>query len=63
MLDDALQAKEWLKYRYGVFDEHGYYNDMDYPLAYCEVHDTDPTDVLFKPLACTGNPSRDGHYR
>ncbi|XP_047480158.1 mucin-22-like [Penaeus chinensis] len=30
-------AQEWLKYRYGVFEEHGYPGDERYPHAYLDV--------------------------
>lgn len=32
-----VMAQEWLKYRYGVFEEHGYPGDERYPHAYLDV--------------------------
>ncbi|CAG0900611.1 unnamed protein product [Darwinula stevensoni] len=55
-------AKEWLKYRYGVFDEHGYYNDTDYPLTFCPAEEVNGLPGKYQPLACTGNPSLEGNY-
>ncbi|CAG0879993.1 unnamed protein product [Darwinula stevensoni] len=46
-----LFAREWLKYRYGVFDELGYPNDRLYPAFYGE-----PVGSLYplgKPTGCS----------
>jgi len=40
-LADAL-LKTWCKYRYGVFDENGYFDDHYYPQSYAEGNQTLP---------------------
>lgn len=37
-----LLAREWLKYRYGVFDENGYDGDELYPSYYLVPGTIDP---------------------
>lgn len=46
-------AREWLKYRYGVFDENGYPGDELYPLYY-SIPGSDPNDVIV--ANCTNTP-------
>ena len=45
---------EWSKFRYGVFEEHGYPGDPLYPMFYSEQIDTPqgPRNVI-KPSLCT----------
>jgi hypothetical protein len=40
-LADAL-LKTWCKYRYGVFEENGYFDDHYYPQSYAEGNQTLP---------------------
>ena len=45
---------EWSKFRYGVFEEHGYPGDPLYPMFYSEQINTPqgPRNVI-KPSLCT----------
>ncbi|CAG0887034.1 unnamed protein product [Darwinula stevensoni] len=47
-------AREWLKYRYGVFDELGYPNDPLYPAFYGSPDG--PSYPLGKPTGCSDVP-------
>ena len=48
----------WAQYRYGVYEEHGYPNDMRYPLIYYERRNsTEPV-----PNACSNVPL-EGEYK
>ena len=48
---------EWSKYKYGVFEEHGYPGDPLYPMFYSEqsftLSETSLTGSLVKPNFCT----------
>ncbi|KAK8379566.1 hypothetical protein O3P69_019480 [Scylla paramamosain] len=48
-------AQAWFKYRYGVYEEHGYPGDTLYPLSYLEVttNSTQPA-LCTDPAALTG---------
>ncbi|XP_064487993.1 calcium-activated chloride channel regulator 1-like [Ornithodoros turicata] len=49
---ERLLVREWAKYRWGVFTEHGYPGDPLYPSYY--LKGTDPSNVL--PTLCTDQP-------
>lgn len=47
-----LLLAEWAKFRWGVFEEHGHYNDALYPPLY-----RDPTNHRLRPNECS-DPSQ-----
>ena len=51
---DNIFASEWAKLRYGVFDEHGYPGDKNYPLFYYKEEIVNGnTEFNLKPNFCT----------
>ena len=52
---------EWSKFKYGVFEEHGYPGDPLYPMFYSEqsftLSETSLTGSLVKPNLCTNEDS------
>lgn len=52
-----ILVKEFAKYRYGVFDEHGYDQDQVYPMCYKE-NDDEPLKVT----SCSDMTVHDNGY-
>ena len=56
---------EWSKFKYGVFEEHGYPGDPLYPMFYSEqsftLSETSLTGSLVKPNFCT-NEETTGYF-
>ena len=50
-------AQQWLKLRYGVFEEHGYAGDKLYPLNYINSEDAD-----IYPTSCTDFVAASGSW-
>jgi hypothetical protein len=51
---------EFAKYRYGVFDEHGFLEDRAHPLAY--VSSTQKVAAVLAPTSCTNDASSPGAF-
>ena len=50
-------VQQWAKFRYGVFEEHGYPGDPVYPLFYYVTEtDADGEHSTLAPNFCTDNP-------
>ncbi|KAK7086992.1 hypothetical protein SK128_026654 [Halocaridina rubra] len=53
-----VMAAEWLKYRYGVYEEHGYPGDSLYPHAYLDVSSNQT-----RPTGCTNHEVLEGTWK
>lgn len=50
-------TQEWLKYRYGVYEEHGYPGDEVFPHVYLDVMTGEA-----RPTGCTNHQALQGSW-